>query len=361
MKKKSLFEIITILLCICFVFSSCKKQDNNEDGSPVSQIEASRVEQNSSDEGREENVINDNFSEKSESETSEEENAESESSFNNSVSVFAQSKYYGMATLNYVALGDSIARGYGLKDPVNECYPALLTKALTTVLDGTTVNYTTYAVDGMTTQGLIELLDKGAEAVNDADLITICIGANNLLHNFLEVVEKYMPSMVSSSGSVGQSEIQSSAFIDAVKAIQAEVESEEFSARMSEGIEQLKIDLVYIIEEINRRAPGADIVVTTVYSPYNGINLSLPYLGINFDMGAVSDRWVSALDAEIIRIAEEKNCALVEAYEPFKTTGGLVNATLSFIPFGFNFDPHPNLRGHMELSNLHLMAIKEIK
>ncbi len=358
--KNKIFKIIAVLLCICFVFCSCKKQDGNDDSSYASQFEESKSEQSLSKEDSEESVADSSY-ESSETVESKEESVLEDGSSDGSVSAFAQSKYYGMETLNYVALGDSIARGYGLENPEKECYPALLTKALTMVLEGTAVNYTTYAVDGMTTQGLIELLDGGADAVNNADLITICIGANNLLHNFLEVVEKHVPSMVSSSGSVSQNEMQSSAFVDAVKAIQAEVESEEFAVLMNQGVEQLKVDLVYIIDELNRRAPNADIVITTVYSPYNGISLSLPYLGINFDMGAVSDRWVSALDVEIVRIAGEKNCTLVEAYEPFETKGGLVNATLSFIPFDFNFDPHPNLKGHMELSNLHLTAIKDIK
>ncbi|MBE6677233.1 MAG: hypothetical protein E7597_00350 [Ruminococcaceae bacterium] len=358
--KTKIFKILAVLLCICFVFCSCEKQSGKDYSSSASQFEESEAEQSFSKEDSEESVFESSY-ESGETIESKEEIVSEDSSSGGSVSAFAQSKFFGMETLNYVALGDSIARGYGLENPEKECYPARLTKALTTVLEGTTVNYTNYAVDGMTTQGLIELLENGADAIDSADLITICIGANNLLHNFLEVVEKHMPSMVSSSGSVSQNEMQSSAFVDAVKAIQAEVESEEFAVLMNEGVEQLKVDLVYIIEELNRRAPNADIVITTVYSPYNGIRLSLPYLGIDFDMGAVSDRWVSALDAEIIRIAREKNCTLVEAYEPFEDKGGLVNAALSFIPFNFNFDPHPNLKGHIELSNLHLTAIKEIE
>lgn len=352
--KNNLCVVIALMMCLTVFFASCKKQDDVNVSSVIDEATSSTAEVESGEKSEESDVSNDIV-------FSAEESIDSHSTSVDAAPTFSQSKFYGMETLHYTALGDSIARGYGLNNPELNCYPALLSNALSAVLEGTDVVYTNYAVDGMTTQGLKELLENGAEAVDNADLISVCIGANNLLHNFLAVVEKHMPSLVSSSGTLPEGGLESSAFIDAVKAIEAEVESEEFALLMNDGIEELKTDLAYIIDLLKKRAPNAEIVITTVYSPYHGIDLSLPYLGISFDMGAVSDRWVSALNVEIVRIATDKQCVLVEAYNHFEAKGGLINAALSLVPFNFNFDPHPNIKGHKELSNLHIKAIRNIQ
>lgn len=275
--------------------------------------------------------------------------------------VFADSKFQSYEVLNYVAFGDSIARGYGLKDPVSGCYPALLSKALSKVLPNTSVDYTNYAVDGLTTEGLIKLLSDGCENIDGADLITVSIGANNLLGPFISVAEKHMAEFVNSPDDITEESLSSSTVINSLKAIQAELESDAFAAVMKNGIAKLDTELVGIINELKRRAPNAVIVVMTVYSPYHGIDLSLPYLDLSFDLGSLSDKWVSELDAEIRRIVEENECILVETYGSFETVGGLVNASLSLLPLNVSFDPHPNQKGHALLSNLHLNAISAIK
>lgn len=275
--------------------------------------------------------------------------------------VFADSKFQSYEVLNYVALGDSIARGYGLKDPVSGCYPALLSKALSKVLPNTSVNYTNYAVDGLTTEGLIRLLSDGCENVDGADLITVSIGANNLLGPFISVAEKHMAKFVTSPDDITEESLSSSTVINSLKAIQEELESDAFAAVMQNGIAKLDTELDGIINELKRRSPHAVIVVMTVYSPYHGIDLSLPYLGLSFDLGSLSDKWVSELDVEIRRIVEENECILVETYDSFETMGGLVNASLSLLPLNVSFDPHPNQKGHALLSNLHMNVISAIK
>ena len=82
-------------------------------------------------------------------------------------------------TRRYVALGDSIARGYGLDDPETQAYPALLRDRMQSYSE---VEYANYAVDGQTSAGLLELLSNGgAPMLDGADVVTVCIGANNLL------------------------------------------------------------------------------------------------------------------------------------------------------------------------------------
>ncbi len=296
------------------------------------------------------------------------EQSDKETSGGEAVSVFANTKYYGRDSVKYVALGDSIARGYGLKDPVGRSYPALIANAFRKSLPDTEVDFTNYAVDGMTTQGLIELLATNADKVDGADIITVCIGANNLLGTFLSIVEEYYPDIVPArgegdspsedkSGDISGETVDSAALIDAIRAIEARVESEEFSAAMQAGIEKLNKDLPQILHTLKSRAPDAEIYITTVYSPYHGINLSMPYIDVSLDMSALSDKWVSALNTEIRRIVAEQGCILVDPYGHFEEKGGLVNAGGTLMPFNYSFDPHPNLGGHAALANLHIKAI----
>ncbi len=347
MTKKILLIFLAFALSICLFSCSSSNEESRADSDEASLL---------SREPTEESVLE--SSESAESIISEETSEESFESI--AAPAFSDSKFYKMTELNYVALGDSIARGYGLADPLTMSYPALLTASLDKVLVNTEVSLTNYAIDGLTTQGLIQLLNDGCESVDDADLISVCIGANNLLQPFLRVVEKHMPSLVNQSPTVDNDALSSSVVTDAIKAIEAEIEGEGFALQMSAGVEALKSDLVYILDELGRRAPDADIVIMTVYSPYNGINLSVPYLDISFDMGSISDKWVSEINKEIRRIADEKGCVLVDTYDYFQIKGNLVNASLNLSTMSFSFDPHPNFKGHAELSNLHLKAIKNI-
>ena len=67
-------------------------------------------------------------------------------------------------TRRYVALGDSIERGYGLDDPETQAYPALLRDRMQSYSE---VEYANYAVDGQTSAGLLELLSNGGAPMLD--------------------------------------------------------------------------------------------------------------------------------------------------------------------------------------------------
>ncbi|MBE6812276.1 MAG: SGNH/GDSL hydrolase family protein [Ruminococcaceae bacterium] len=82
--------------------------------------------------------------------------------------------------LHYVVLGDSIAYGSGLTNPVQACYGKI-------VADTNGYIYANHSVPGHTTRNLINrLADETVLAdVKNADIISISIGGNNFLMNNL--------------------------------------------------------------------------------------------------------------------------------------------------------------------------------
>lgn len=266
------------------------------------------------------------------------------------VQAFLDGRFDGREKIKLVAVGDSIARGYGLENPATQAYPAILSESLKAVLDGVEIDYMNLAVDGMKTDGCLELLQRSKMAVKDADLITVCIGANNVLRPFIS-------SLGTVGGFISGGETDDYAletFIDKTNAL---LNSESFVKEMQKGIEQTARELPLILQTLKEYAPQAIITVTTVYSPYHGIVLSVPYLGKSVNMGEVSDKWVSLLNEVIKSAVDKESCVLVDSYSSFAESNGLVNASFSLVPLKLSFDPHPNINGHMLLSNLHLKAL----
>lgn len=80
------------------------------------------------------------------------------------------------APLNYVLLGDSIARGAGVLNPDEACYGLM-------VANTNGYRYVNHGIDGYTSARLLTLLDK-EEVLNDvknADIISLSIGGNDYL------------------------------------------------------------------------------------------------------------------------------------------------------------------------------------
>ncbi|MBQ6601390.1 MAG: SGNH/GDSL hydrolase family protein [Clostridia bacterium] len=78
----------------------------------------------------------------------------------------------------YVVLGDSIAYGSGLSNPVDACYGKM-------IADTCGFDYANYSVPGATTNALIQRLgdETVIAAVSEADIISISIGGNDFLMN----------------------------------------------------------------------------------------------------------------------------------------------------------------------------------
>lgn len=270
------------------------------------------------------------------------------------IQTFLDGRFEGRGKVKLVALGDSIARGYGLDNPETQAYPAILSSSIKALLDGVDVDYMNMAVDGMTTDGLLSLLQRSKMAIKDADIVTLCIGANNILQPFLMSLGN-AGGLFSSNGEVDDKALES--FIDKSNAM---LNSEKFVKDMQSGVEQAARELPQILQTVKSYAPNAIIAVTTVFSPYHGMVLSVPYLNKSVKLGEMSDKWVSLLNEQIKDAIEKENCVLVDIYEAFAKESDLINAVFKLMPPKLSFDPHPNINGHILLSNLYLKALSNL-
>ena len=363
-------KLLIMLLTLClFLFFSCGGNGQTESGdesvhsfessavnSEESTADTTDVEDSSEERSEEESsTVSEESSEEESSEASEESSFDSEeSSSSDTVDAFCGGRFDGKDSVKVVALGDSIPRGYGLSNPSAEAFPALFSQSLEAVLGGAKVNYANIAVDGMTTGGLLTLLQNDSSALNGADIVVLCIGANNILGPFTEALNDANSNL--SGGATNDSQALG-AFMDEFNAL---LKSEKLAADMNVGIAKAASDIPQILKLIKNRAPNAIVAVMTVYSPYHGIVMSIPYLGKSVNMGEVSDMWVSSLNTEIRKAVAAEGCLLVETYDAFAAGADLVNAAFSLVPFKFSFDPHPTVSGHIKLANLYMASISNM-
>ncbi|MBE6773849.1 MAG: SGNH/GDSL hydrolase family protein [Ruminococcaceae bacterium] len=157
----------------------------------------------------------------------------------------------------YVVLGDSIAYGSGLSNPVDACYGKI-------IADTCDFDYANHAIPGHTTNNLIARLSEEAVLadVAKADIISISIGGNDFLMN--DLVGLMFDSMVKGDYS-------------------------EFD-RIGEGFYANLCEIIRIIRDAN---DSALILMQTLYNPQQG------YLRAPYQQGA--DR----INAAIYRFAEE--------------------------------------------------------
>ncbi len=262
------------------------------------------------------------------------------------------------AKLKYVALGDSIAYGYGLEQPEKNSYPGLLSEKLSLINGERDVEYINLAVSGMDTKTMLDMLSDAKEQLEDADLISLCIGANNLLQPFLKMITETMAQygVVGENGTVAGVDLNR--LNEMIASLGELLKSKELFFEFRQGIEQFEKDFDVILSTIKSYAPNATVAVMTVYSPFEGICISLPYLEQTVDLGVCSDEWVSKLNVFIKEIASKYNCIIVDTYDAFRNDGSLVNAAISIVPLRFSMDPHPTATGHELLAELHFKELK---
>lgn len=229
----------------------------------------------------------------------------------------------------YVALGDSIAYGFGLYDVSTQAYTNLVAAELD-------VDLVNYAVNGMTSTGLLGVLENMEEAsaayirLKNASVITVSIGSNDLLSKLSDVW--YVLS--------GRSDAE------AIAAFEAAVTSEEKFAQFDSGLETYRVNLPLIYEKLRAINPTAQIIMTEFYNPYYNIIFG------SFDFGALSDEYIRRMNGILYEAQKETGFAIAYVYDAFNAPGR-TNVDLSV----FNMDPHPNPEGHALLAGAVLSAV----
>lgn len=219
----------------------------------------------------------------------------------------------------YVALGDSICRGYGLSDPETQRYSSLIGRQ-------TGCKVYNYGVDGQTGSELLTFLREGkAKALPKADVISVSIGANNLLSTLSTLLRALFNDFTASG-------------------TESSMDAESFFAAVDEALASFEQELPEIIELLRAEAPDAQILFQTVYNPYRSFtHFPVRLNGTKTYLAELADGCVTRLNDMIRAGAQTYGYTVCDVYDAFEQNADqLVNASLSKI----NFDPHPNAAGH---------------
>lgn len=285
--------------------------------------------------------------------------------------------------ITVVVLGDSIARGYGLKDVDNERYSSLLAEKLKDYYAN--VEVYNYGIDGQTGAELAESLENNPPAeLKDADYVIISIGGNNILgglgevlgsaitidENAAQIFTDYFKYLFGTEGEDRSKYAYAAGELDKIfKAANAAFESEEFKALVDSGSEKLKNELPRIIQAVKKDAPNAKILVQTIYNPYKDIGISLRYVDTPLDLDSHGEASVSELNKVIESLSKELGYTVVPVHDAFDASDDkLTNAGIDLgsvgggaEPLNFGVDPHPNAAGHRLIAGLCRELISENK
>ena len=281
--------------------------------------------------------------------------------------------------ISLVVLGDSIARGYGLKNVETERYSALLGEQLKAVYEN--VSVANYGVDGRTGAELVEFLNSTPPAeLGTADAVIISIGGNNVLRRLGELLSgavavneetvkiftDYFGNMLATDA-VGKSKFDAAAvrLNEVFKSVNAAFKSDDFNEIITTAAEKLGAELPAAVSAIRAKNPGARIIVQTVYNPYYDINISLRGVETPLELSVHGEEAVSGLNDVISSLAGENGYDVVDVHEAFsESLEKLTNAGIDFqggsgTPMNFGVDPHPNAEGHKLIASLLFKAITE--
>ena len=225
---------------------------------------------------------------------------------------------------NIVLLGDSITYGYGLSDEEHD-YGYYLGEYFDAEVEN-------YAQNGLTTDGLIEKLDDPEiqSSVKKADLICFSIGGNDLLHIFMSAFAENGIAFGNKSSSDSNGGIEDLGISsDLITKFMMEYSSQLAPAASKAGENIKKIE-----EDIEKLNPDAEIVIQTVYNPFETSNEKIAPIMKPFK--SFASMYLGTINAAV------KECA------PY-----IADISLKFSekPYLFTnidkFDIHPNFMGHM--------------
>lgn len=290
----------------------------------------------------------------------------------------------------YVALGDSIAAGYGLEGyqagevhSAVDSYRELLVQGLGERYPGVEIYADSLAVDGMDSGELLDCLtgtdeDDVAfqERVAGAELVTLSIGSNDILGLLIEEMAETL--------SCGQEEIADAisgmiengdilAWLSLLGKVEelnrdlagvaSDVDGKELEAaivsgdipgneKFNQACEQFGENFEKIIEAVHSLAPEAKVYVTNIYNPYRGVALENPLTDVcAFDLGNLAEFYIGKLnqvfteESDLYELADVK--AVFDSCEKIP-----VNANITEVFGGdvtledCNVDPHPTKMGH---------------
>lgn len=294
----------------------------------------------------------------------------------------------------YIAMGDSIVYGYGLPDIETQRFSSIITSGLNQNRFGYKnsnnenkngegkewISYN-YGVNGLTSDGLLEMLKHGdIDMIQNADLITICIGTNDgllPLESFLMIYsDMFFWCYEHGVDSPWESNSDDSDFQDGSKAkfkkghasSVADKESwnkesfqrdyKNLTAQVDEDIQQLKENLIDIVQEIRKVNPDGRIIFMTLYNPYFDFDCTVRTSECEINLKDFSNKVINDMNQQIILLAGEYDCEIADVCQAFEDAEiDVLNAEIN--ENGINFDDHPNKEGHKLIAETVLKIILE--
>ncbi len=251
----------------------------------------------------------------------------------------------------YVSLGDSIARGYGLTKVSEERYSAIAAEAWQEK-SGKPVQEYNYGIDGLTSMGLLEQLTGDTlTGLSEADVVSVSIGANNILGPFTQFLYDYYLYLYADPPQFTADEIGEG--------------FRTFTAEADVGIVQLEEDLPQIVAAIREVNPDCTILFLDLYNPYEAVNTELLIDGLPIQMAAMSDTYVQRIgDCLREQLADVSGVTVLDVHAAFAGRGAELVCAVTppdMDPRELDMslmDPHPNARGHLVLGKLVAGAIE---
>lgn len=243
----------------------------------------------------------------------------------------------------YVALGDSIAYGYGLANRDNDSYASKVRQKYNISQS----NFQNLAVSGMTCAEYYEKIqeEEYTSAIENADLLTVSIGSNELLGLVTKAVSDVTGVPIDSPNFVqeAQNVFLSASMLEKIKMlteIYNTFTSEEMKLQIEASINSYEDNWSKSIQYIKEINPDITIVATEFYNPYYEISLG------SYDLGGFVDENIQKMN-EILHenSNSESEYKIAKIYDAFNTTNPrLTNVNISMSDL--NVDPHPNVLGH---------------
>lgn len=242
---------------------------------------------------------------------------------------------YEFKIVNYVALGDSIAKGYGLEDVEKESYVGQICSALEERYGA--VRVTNFGQNGQRSEQLLDILVneenenhfRYIQKIQHADIITLSIGSNDLLQYVSLGMD--LSELEKRGGEI---------FTNAC-------------LRFQDNIPQ-------IIDRIQEEAPKAQLFINNIYNPCNDVSfqfsdeivknldeLAETYIN-QINTGFQQDRVQEVFSNTNASCAREQY-VLIDVKNAFdKSHSKLINMAFAW----GEVDPHPNAEGHRKIAEL---------
>ncbi len=247
---------------------------------------------------------------------------------------------------SYVALGDSITTGYGLEnynsnDVQNKTSEKSFVTKLSKKLGKEAVNL---GVDGIDSSRLLNAITNPSTAdqevaiaqIEKAGVITVSIGGNDVFMALAEVLNDKLGKGKNLFNASKQEILKVTMELLFNKSAKDTMKNKvlaatkTFNGDAANNKEGNFASIIRIIKELN---PNAQIVVQTIYNPYD------------LQFASFCNTAIESINAKIINDSENgKNYLVADTYSAFaKAKSGtiLVNSDT-----GKTFDPHPTAKGH---------------